>query len=265
MTITLLQGRFGRKDLLISAHMSRLLNLTPVKKSSDVDALRQLYDDCEIQIRSLESLGVVSDTYGSLCPMLMKMIPDDIVLEYSRQRGHVDEWKVDEIVKFLQKEVQSRERALQMTTSYTQKEQKPESKPWKQSCSFSDTNMNRPSMQSAAALHTASQKTHNCLFCDRAEHKSEDCPYNSVPERKEKIKKMGRCFVCLGQKHIAKSCKVKDASCETCGRRHHIAVCTGERGEVQPSTVAGEAVVSSVIPHSAKMNPDGQNTAATNC
>lgn len=41
-----------------------------------------------------------------------------------------------------------------MTTSYTQKEQKPQRKPWKQSISFNDTKMNRPSMQSAAALHT---------------------------------------------------------------------------------------------------------------
>lgn len=58
--------------------MSKLLNLTPVKKSSDVHALRQLYDECEIQIRSLESLGVVSESYGSLlCPILLKMIPDD--------------------------------------------------------------------------------------------------------------------------------------------------------------------------------------------
>lgn len=85
--IALLKSRFGRKDLVISAHMSKLLNLTPVKKSSDLNALRQLYDECEIQIRSLESLGVVSETYGSLlCPILLQMIPEDIALDYSHQR-----------------------------------------------------------------------------------------------------------------------------------------------------------------------------------
>lgn len=67
--------------------MSKLLNLTPVKKSSDVSALRQLYDDCEIQIRSLESLGVVSDIYrGMLCPLLLQMMLEDMALEYSHQR-----------------------------------------------------------------------------------------------------------------------------------------------------------------------------------
>ncbi|XP_030584685.1 uncharacterized protein LOC115779925 [Archocentrus centrarchus] len=59
-----------------------------VKKASDVVALRQLYDECEIQIRSLESLGVVSETYGSLlCPILLQLIPEEITLQYSRQRA----------------------------------------------------------------------------------------------------------------------------------------------------------------------------------
>ncbi|XP_064792902.1 uncharacterized protein LOC135513859 [Oncorhynchus masou masou] len=257
--ITLLKSRFGRKDLVISAHMSKLLNLTPVKKSSDLNALRQLYDECEIQIRSLESLGVVSETYGSLlCPILLQMIPEDIALDYSRQRGEDDEWKVSEIISFLQKEVQSRERALQMTRSYNQQK---ESKPWNKSCFFNEMKTKRPNMPSAAALHTASQKEQQtCLFCDSADHKSENCPDSNIATRKAKLKNMGRCFVCLGQRHIAQFCKVKDVSCATCGSRHHIAVCTSKGSEVQPPTVSVDAVVSSVIPHSVKMKPDGQNT-----
>ena len=107
--VDIFQNRFGRKDLIVNAHISKLLNLTPVKKSSDVSAPRQLYDDCEIQIKSLESLGVLSDTYGgSLCPILLQMMPDDMALEYIRHRGD-DEWNVPNILKFLQKEVQSRQ------------------------------------------------------------------------------------------------------------------------------------------------------------
>lgn len=82
--IQLLKKRFGRKDLVINAHMTKLLNLNPVKNASDVKALRYLYDNCEIQIRSLASMGVVSDTYGSLlCPILMKLIPEEMTLEFS--------------------------------------------------------------------------------------------------------------------------------------------------------------------------------------
>ena len=63
-------------------------------------------------------MGVLSETDRSLlCPILLQMIPEDIALDYIRQRGVDDEWKMSEIISFLQKEVQSRERALQMTRS----------------------------------------------------------------------------------------------------------------------------------------------------
>ncbi|XP_021468061.2 uncharacterized protein LOC110529827 [Oncorhynchus mykiss] len=162
--------------------------------------------------------------------------------------------------KWLRSSVSYRRRfraARQMTRSCNQQN---ESKPWNKSCSSDEMKTKRPNMPSAAALHTASQKEQNCLFCDSADHKSENCPGHNIATRKEKLKKIGRCFVCLGQKHIAKFCKVKDVPCATCGSRHHIAVCTGKRSEVQPPTVSEDAVVSSVIPHSVKMKPDGQNT-----
>lgn len=108
----------------------------------------------------------------------MKMIPDDIALEYSCQRGGDDEWKVDEIVKFLQKEVQSRERALQMTTSYTQKEQNPERKPWKQSTSFNELTNNK------------TRDTHSS-------HVWLLCPYNVMMQHSES--NIGEC---LGQPEI---------------------------------------------------------------
>ena len=65
--------------------MNKLLNMTPVNRATDVSVLRKLYDDCEIQVRSLDALGVVADTYGSLlCPILLKIIPEDIALEFTK-------------------------------------------------------------------------------------------------------------------------------------------------------------------------------------
>lgn len=45
-----------------------LLNLNPVKNASDLKALRYLYDSCEIQIHSLASMGVFSDTWQFTVP-----------------------------------------------------------------------------------------------------------------------------------------------------------------------------------------------------
>ncbi len=95
--------------------MTKLLNLCPVKKSNDVTALRQLYDECEVHICSIELLGVVSETYGSLlCPILLQMIPDGITVQYSRQRGTSNEWKVVGVMEFLKKEILGRERTMQL-------------------------------------------------------------------------------------------------------------------------------------------------------
>lgn len=69
-TIGMLQERFGRKQVLINAHMESLSKLnTP---SMNVQQLRKFYDDCESSIRALETLGVQTDCHGSLLiPILL--------------------------------------------------------------------------------------------------------------------------------------------------------------------------------------------------
>ena len=259
--IELLQNRFGRKDIVVSAHMSKLLNLTPVKRSADIMALRHLYDECEIQIRSLESLGVHSDTYGCLlCPVLLQLIPDDIALAYTRKSDPSGEWKVLELIQFLQNEVQSRERALQLTRpGNTQRDIPPNNRSFSKPASFSENRPKKWTLPTAAALHTASTDPQRCVYCDSANHKPEHCPDNSVAARKEKLRKLGRCYVCLGPRHIAKYCRLKSVSCALCSRRHHQSVC--EQSEAKPDADSGstDAVVSSVS-STLKLKANVQNT-----
>ncbi|XP_035228427.1 uncharacterized protein LOC118200575 [Stegodyphus dumicola] len=51
--IELLINRFGRNYLVINAHMNKLLNLFPVRNVRDIENLRNLYDQCETQVRCL--------------------------------------------------------------------------------------------------------------------------------------------------------------------------------------------------------------------
>ncbi|GBM34611.1 hypothetical protein AVEN_171650-1, partial [Araneus ventricosus] len=60
-SIALIKERFGRSDLVISCHMNKLLMIESVKSVSNVTALRKMYDELEIEVRSLESLGVAAD------------------------------------------------------------------------------------------------------------------------------------------------------------------------------------------------------------
>ncbi|GIX68191.1 uncharacterized protein CEXT_692751 [Caerostris extrusa] len=54
--VEILKERFGKTEILISAHTNRLLNLEPVRNTNDIFALRKLYDEINVQIRTLESL-----------------------------------------------------------------------------------------------------------------------------------------------------------------------------------------------------------------
>ncbi|GFV83477.1 uncharacterized protein TNCV_982401 [Trichonephila clavipes] len=113
--LILLKERFGREEIVVSVHMSKLLNLYPVKDSNKVIGLRKLYDICKIQIRSLESLNVTSGMYGHLLqPILLKLLPKDVVLDFNRkQLGKKEEstFNLMELLQFLKIETECRESA----------------------------------------------------------------------------------------------------------------------------------------------------------
>ena len=56
--LDMLKDRFGNPQILISAHMNKILELEPVFSISDVKELRCLYDSVETQLRNLESMGL---------------------------------------------------------------------------------------------------------------------------------------------------------------------------------------------------------------
>ena len=58
VTLDLLKARFADPQLLISAHMNRLLELETVQDISGARELRKLSDQVETNIRCLESLGL---------------------------------------------------------------------------------------------------------------------------------------------------------------------------------------------------------------
>ncbi|GBM72363.1 hypothetical protein AVEN_178040-1 [Araneus ventricosus] len=66
--IKTLKERFGKKDIIVSQFMNKLLNLESVKSASNVKALRRLYDEIEIAVRNLETQGVTKGSFGQfLC------------------------------------------------------------------------------------------------------------------------------------------------------------------------------------------------------
>ena len=75
--IEMLKERLGRKQVLINAHMESLSKISA--PSTEVQQLRKFHDSCESNIRALETLGVQTDSYGSLLiQILLKKLPEQL-------------------------------------------------------------------------------------------------------------------------------------------------------------------------------------------
>ena len=108
--IEILKKRFGDEQRTISAHMETLLKVTPVYNGKDAAKLRKSYDEIEVQIRGLQSMGIQADSYGTLLvPVLLSKLPGDVKLEISR--GVEDgKWNLDDLLKKLIAKITARER-----------------------------------------------------------------------------------------------------------------------------------------------------------
>ncbi|GBM11893.1 hypothetical protein AVEN_209599-1 [Araneus ventricosus] len=229
--VKILEDRFGRQELIVDYHMNNLLNLTPVRKSFDVIALRNLYDQLEVNIRGLESLEISPDSYSCLLfPIIMKAIPPDLALEYNRKHEKKQS-QITDLTEYLRDEVQSRERTKalvkphesqikgshQYSNRYSEREtqQKVHSR-------FPPSNHNKSSIRASAnELLTAAYS--NCLFCKENTHLSELCENLSVQQKRDKLIKERRCFLCCNNSCYVKKCK--KSVCSFCQGRHARAIC----------------------------------------
>lgn len=204
--------------------MNKLLSLNPVKRANDVPSLRKLNDECEVHVRSLDAVGVVAESYGSLlCPILMKMIPDEITLEFTRRMDKGSVLKVKELMDYVKREVESRERTADLIL-------KRESA----SHSIQITGMGKTQRRQTltkpsrvcSRVYAANSEEMNCIFYSKNDHRSKDCSQFTVEIRRSKLKRMARCYVCFGDKHIAWNCRAQRITCSNCGDRPHKTVCS---------------------------------------
>ena len=182
--VEILHKRFGRTQQIITSHMDELLKL-PACTNDRTSSLRYIYDQISVHIRGLASLGVSADQYGNLLiPVIMEKLPSDIRLHIARKAtGEV--WKIDELLEAIEKEVAARE-----SSELKSHVNKPSSAKFRQKQDHSTAN----------SLFTSDYKP-RCVYC-HAEHYSASC--TDVPQakdRKEILRKTGRCFVCLKTNH----------------------------------------------------------------
>ena len=210
--VTILNGRFGNRQRIIDKHMDQLLNVSSVTTATNLSGLRRLFDAVENHVRSLKSLGVASESYGSLLSsVLLNKLPEEVRLLISRKVPE-DDWSLDSLMKELQDELQARERvALDKSSPGT--------------ATGRGGRSGLPTLVSGA-----NPSTFTCCYCQQG-HPARDCKVVTQPEaRKQILCKSGRCFVCTRTGHLGRECRSK-SRCNKCSRRHHVSICPGVSSE----------------------------------
>ncbi|GFX05916.1 uncharacterized protein TNCV_1785481 [Trichonephila clavipes] len=221
--------------MLINAHLSNLLNLTPVRNPTDIVGLRNLYDRAETQIRSLESLGVKGESYSNLLtPILLKQIPSELVLEFNRSQKD-EGFDLSALLQFLHLEIRSRERVSQINSHKLCHYSPPSQNRTKNKGSYFPGQRMKPPLNrvhfGAHSFPTPWEKVEprnrKCLYCNKG-HELDTCRSFGAHEKREILRKKGCCFLCLSPGHRAMEC-IKGESCPICNGSHHFSICFRNR------------------------------------
>ena len=136
----------------------------------------------------------------------MKRIPQEIALIVSREVKE-DSWNLDDLLKIIERKIQASERTTQDANGTAR----------------------RPNREpaTATALLTDNSVSALCCFCNKP-HASQTCRTVSTTEqRKQCLRHLGRCFVCLKRGHIGKDCR-SSQHCPNCRGRHHVSICPSQ-------------------------------------
>ena len=263
--IDILKSRFGNKQQIVSAHMQALLKLQNCPNKS-VEQLRRIYDNINVHVRGLKSLGSPMDHYGSLLiPIIMSRMPKEITIQVARKTSE-SIWNKAEILEIIHKEIEAREMGQKVKLSYSKPEQVMTSNRVRTTGGTTrsfllkgqyERAQQTPATVSSFHAKELSKTNYQCYFCE-GEHLSFQCERVTDPnKRKEILLKQKRCFICLKQGHRANSCN-SNRRCRTCNNKQHQSICLkknesqSERDKEGKDTNGSESVTATVKLDSSK-------------
>ena len=213
--VVILEKRYGNKQLLITSHIDKLMNIAPVKYVHEVKKIREVYDNIEVHVRNLSSLNIDISQYGPvLVSLIMSKLPEEIRLFISRLMPNNEQWDVGVLLENLKREIDSREMCQRMSAGASTS-----------ASASGEVNYERvvDEQFTASALHTGIQNI-SCVYC-RRNHPSAKCNVvTDIQARKAIIRNKAKCFLCLRSGHVARRCTSR-SKCWKCKGRHHISIC----------------------------------------
>ncbi|XP_070535064.1 uncharacterized protein [Ptychodera flava] len=146
-----------------------------------------------------------------LIPIILEKLPANVRKQISRDKGD-EAWTLTSLRESIQREIEA-DRAGETTIDF-------------------ELDLTDQPPATAAFLTTTRQKAskpQHCAFCKKTGHKSTDCMVvTDKTKRLEIVKQDKLCFNCLSGAHRVSDCKSK-FKCHVCKRKHHTAICTGEK------------------------------------
>ena len=205
----ILERRYGRKELIIHAHIQQLLSLP----STDSD-LRPFVDKLVANVRALGALDITADQYGViLTPIVVSRLSPHARDEWSRvSEGH--EGDLNHLIGFLEKELRRQERSntvLSTTSSETP--------------SRGNRHPSKQNSGSATSLFS-NQKKAKCTFCKNNDHFPNKCSSFkklTLDERQKLVIEKKLCRLCFKSSHFARKCQW--SPCKKCDGLHNGLLC----------------------------------------
>ena len=215
--VQVLKNQYGKGIAIQRAHINDLLQLPPVFSDRDIPRLRKLFDDCEAHFRGLQALRVDKNTYSSVVVAAsMHKLPENFRLMITRGEEFLM-WSMEKMLEAFLKELDLREdHFYAVNPSRIGKE-------------------NRLKGGTANALHTKQDELNTasallakmndfCAYC-KGGRAHQDCTIvKSVEERRQLLRRYGRCFICARKGQISRDCNSK-LTCSMCKGKHHVSIC----------------------------------------
>ena len=92
--------------------MESLYKLLVIRSSEDIRSIIDCHDKIEMNLRSLETVGVEPESYGCLLvPIIKDKIPNELNIRISHKfDASVNVWKINGLMKELKLPIEARER-----------------------------------------------------------------------------------------------------------------------------------------------------------
>ncbi|GFY21462.1 DUF1758 domain-containing protein [Trichonephila clavipes] len=161
-------------------------------------------------------MGIASGNYGQLLiPIMLKQLPHDLVVEFHHQK---DSKNIGDIRELMRNSLNLKLNLASQQTLHLGIYKKFQKilDILREIYRINDNNLTLPS---SSALTTVIKNV--CIFCNSDAHTSIGCQIFSNEEKRFKLKKEGRCYMCMTYRRLISQCKVKIIPCETCQSLQH--------------------------------------------